>query len=140
MSLALPNNEITEVEYKSRHILPIVLEGDAKVEHVNKWRTYLERTSCLEKQHILSFYMIRCQCMKFIPYKTKHDPYWDNNSESYDPLTLLKLIQKNILSQTKDQCCYATVYNPACALYGFNQHNLTNEQFYDIFNTKVDVG
>ena len=32
------------------------------------------------------------------------------------------------------------MYNPECALYGFNQHNLTNEQFYDRFNTKVDVG
>ena len=40
--LAILNNEIVEAEYKIHHILPIVLEGDAKVEHDNTWRTYCE--------------------------------------------------------------------------------------------------
>ena len=35
-SLAILNNEIVEAEYKIHHILPIVLEGDAKVYHFNK--------------------------------------------------------------------------------------------------------
>ena len=43
ISLAILNNEIVESRYKSNHILPIVLEDDAKVEHGNKWRTYPER-------------------------------------------------------------------------------------------------
>ena len=42
-SLAILNNEIVESRYKSIHILPIVLEDDAKVEHGKKWRTYPER-------------------------------------------------------------------------------------------------
>ena len=70
----------------------------------------------------------------------KHDTDWDNTSESYDSITLLKWIERKILDQTKDQCCYATSYKPECALYGFNQHNLTNEQSYERFNTKVDFG
>ena len=36
MSVDILNNEITESKYKSRQILPIVLEGDDKVEHGNK--------------------------------------------------------------------------------------------------------
>ena len=81
-----------EAEYKSWQILPIVLEGDSKVEHDSKWRTYCERISPLEKRRGHSLYMIRGQCMQFLLYKMKHDPYWDKASESYDPLTLLKSI------------------------------------------------
>ena len=40
--LSVLNNEIVESEYEIHHILPIVLEGDAKVEHDNTWRTYCE--------------------------------------------------------------------------------------------------
>ena len=37
------------------------------------------------------------------------------------------------------QYCYATVYNHECAVYGFYQHNLTNEQHYVQFNTMINV-
>jgi hypothetical protein len=72
--------------------------------------------------------------------KMKHDPDWSSASESYDPLTLLRLIEKTILAQTEDQYPYATVYEQECALYSFNQNTLTNEQWYERFNTKIDVG
>ena len=55
--------------------------------------------------------------------KMKHDPYWDNTSESYYTLTLIK-------AQTEGQYYYATVYNQEFALYGFQQQNFTNEQYY----------
>ena len=41
------NNEIVEAEYKSQNILPIFIEGDDKVDHGKKWRTYTERNSKL---------------------------------------------------------------------------------------------
>ena len=31
------------------------------------------------------------------------------------------------------------MYNKDFALYGFNQHHLTNKHYYDQFNTNVDV-
>ena len=77
--------------------------------------------------------------MQVLLNNTKHDLYWYKKIESYYKLTLLKLIEKKILSQTKDQYCYATVYDQECALYGFNQHNLINEQYYSQFNTNVGV-
>ena len=61
--------------------------------------------------------------------RINHDPGWYNTSEPYDPLTLLKLIEK-ILAYSKDQYLYAILYNQECALYGFNKHNLTNERYY----------
>ena len=35
MALSVIKNEIVEAEYKNQHILPIVLEGDDKLEHKN---------------------------------------------------------------------------------------------------------
>ena len=64
MSLAITNNEIVESKYKSYHILPIVLYGDAKVEHENKLRTYCERIPQLEKQYKQAFSMIQGHCIK----------------------------------------------------------------------------
>ena len=93
-SLTILNNEIVEAEYKSNHIIPIVLEGDAKLEHDNKWRTYSESIANLEKQHRQLFYMIRYQCMQVLLDNMKHDPDWDTKSKSYDPLTLITLIEK----------------------------------------------
>ena len=60
-SLAILNNEIMEAEHKRHFILPIVLEGDSKIEHDNEWQTYRERNSQLERQNRKEFSMIRGQ-------------------------------------------------------------------------------
>jgi hypothetical protein len=72
--------------------------------------------------------------------QNKHDPEWVPASESYDPLTLFRLIERTILAQTEDQYPYATVYDQECALYDFSQNQLSNEQWYERFNTKINVG
>ena len=77
--------------------------------------------------------------MHVLLYNMNNDTDWDTTSELYNPLTLLKLIERKIFNQTADQYCYATVYNQECSLYGFLQHNLTNVHYYEQFNTKVDV-
>ena len=78
--------------------------------------------------------------MQVLLYQMKHDTYLDTTSKSYDTLNILKLIKKKILDQTKDQYCYATVYDQEFALYVFHLKNLTNEQYYEQFHTKFDVG
>ena len=84
----------------------IVLEGDDKLEHKNEWRTYREKKSRLERKYCQAFSMIQGQCVKVLPDKMKHYPYWYNTSESYDPLTLLNIIDKTVPAQTEDQYCY----------------------------------
>jgi hypothetical protein len=140
MLLAILDNEIDEAIYQATLALPIKLDDMEQTHHYNEWRTYRERTSRLEKQRGQAFSMIRGQCMQVLLDKMKHDVDWIPASESYDPLTLLKLIEKTILAQTEDQYPYATVYEQECTLYSFNQNSLTNEQWYERFNTRIDVG
>jgi hypothetical protein len=44
------------------------------------------------------------------------------------------------LSQTKDQYLFATLYDQELGFYSFKQESLSNLQWYECFNTKVDVG
>jgi hypothetical protein len=70
----------------------------------------------------------------------KRDIDWIPASTSYNPLTLFALIEKTILAQTEDQYPYAMVYEQESTLYSFSQNTLSNKQWYEHFNTRIDVG
>jgi hypothetical protein len=69
----------------------------------------------------------------------KQDTEWNTVSISYDPLTLYRLIERTVLTQTEDQCPFATIYDRELSFYSFKQDNLSNPQWYERFNTKFDV-
>jgi hypothetical protein len=140
MNLALLDNEIEEAAYQLSVPLPMRLDESEATLYHNDWRTYRERSSRLEKQRGQAFSMIRGQCMQVLLDKMKHDTDYSVASTSYDPLTLFALIEKTILAQTEDQYPYATVYEQECTLYSFSQNVLSNEQWYERFNTRIDVG
>ena len=56
----------------------MVLKGDARVEHENRWRTYRERNSQLDKQRGQALSIIKGQCMQVLLDNMRHDTYWDN--------------------------------------------------------------
>jgi hypothetical protein len=70
----------------------------------------------------------------------KQDTELTNVSTSYDPLTLYRLIERTVLAQTEDQYPFATVYDQELSFYSFRQETLSNPQWYERFNTNVDVG
>jgi hypothetical protein len=69
----------------------------------------------------------------------KQDTDWNTVSISYDPLTLYRLIERTVLAQNEDQYPFATVYDQMLSFYSFKQDNLYNPQWYERFNTNVDV-
>ena len=72
--------------------------------------------------------------------KMKCDPDWEAMSESFDPLTLTRLMEKTALAQTADQCPFVTVCEQEQSLHSFRQQGLSNEQWHGKFKTKVDIG
>jgi hypothetical protein len=56
------------------------------------------------------------------------------------PLELYRLIKKMTLVQMEDQYPFATVYDQELNFYSFWQETMSNPQWYEKFNTKVDVG
>jgi hypothetical protein len=133
-------NDIEEAEFNHSVPLPIVMYGEDKANFDAQWRMYREKLSKLEQQRGQAYSMVRGQCMPVLLDKMKHDPEWAMTTKSFDPLLLMKLIEKTILAQTDDQYPYATVYDLEVALFGIQQNELKNEQWYTKFNTRIDVG
>jgi hypothetical protein len=103
-------------------------------------RTFWECNANLIKHQGQAFSLIQGQCTQLLQDRMKQDTEWTNVSTSYDTLTLYRLIERTVLTQTEDQYPFATVYDQELSFYSFRQETLSNPQWYEQFNTKVDVG
>ena len=56
------------------------------------------------------------------------------------PPQIIALIEKIILSQTEYQYSFATVYGQEFSVYSFSHNNSRDKQWYEKFNTNIDVG
>ena len=140
LKLAMLQNEIAEGQFDMAQDVPTELTDSEKTQYSNQWRTYRERNSNLEKHRGQCFSLILGQCTQLLQDRMKQDVDWTTTSISYDPLTLYRLIEKTILAQTEDQYPFATVYDQELAFYSFRQDAMNNAQWYERFNTRVDVG
>ena len=94
----------------------------------------------MTKHREQAFSLILSQCTQLLQDKMKQDADWNTVSTLYNPLTLYRLIEKTVLAQTEDQYPFATVYDQELNFYSFRQETMSNPQWYEKFNTKVDVG
>jgi hypothetical protein len=140
MQLAILDNEIAEGNYKQNNEVPIEMLGSEKMQYSNDWRTYQERNALLTKHRGQAFSLVLGQCTQLLQDRMKQDTDWNRASTSYNPLELYQLIEKTTLAQTEDQYPFATVYDQELNFYSFRQETMSNPQWYEKFNTKVDVG
>ena len=83
--------------------------------------------------------LIYGQCTKILQDKMKQDKNWAAVSTSYKPLELYKLMERVILKQSEDQYPLAALWEQLTNVTNARQGNLTNNKWYDRFNTKVEV-
>jgi hypothetical protein len=140
MKLAHLESEIEKAEYEMTLDIPIEMSDEEKTAHSNAWQSYRERNEKLITHQGKAFSLIIGQCTQLLQDKMKQDSDWITVNTSYDPLSLYRLIEKHILSQTENQYPFHTVYTQEQAFYSFKQESLSNPQWYERFNTKVDVG
>jgi hypothetical protein len=69
----------------------------------------------------------------------KQDKNWTAVSVSYKPLELYKLIERVILKKTENQYPVAALWEKLTNVVNTKQGDLTNNEWYDWFNTKVEV-
>jgi hypothetical protein len=139
MKLALLQNEIAQGGFSANIEVPIVLNDSQKTQFSYEWRTYRERNDNLIKHRGQVFSLIQGKCTQLLQDKMKQDTDWAVVSTSYDPLTFYHFIEQTILAQTEDQYQFTTVYDQELSFYSFKQETLSNPQWYERFNTKVDV-
>jgi hypothetical protein len=113
MKLAILNNEIAQGNFEQNVEVPIEMTESKKTQYGNEWRSYHKRNANLLKHRGQAFSLIPGQCTQLLQDKMKQD---------------------------EDQYPFATVYDQELAFYSFRQDSLSNPQWYERFNTKVDVG
>ncbi|MGL5935066.1 MAG: hypothetical protein ACRCZI_05535, partial [Cetobacterium sp.] len=132
-------NEIEQLRYEIDNPPAVELRGAEKAEYDGEWKTYNLRQSKLVAHRGQIHSTMIGQCTQLLKDKLKQDADYSHVMDSCDPLKLRKLIEKIILSQSDDQYPYATLFEQDKILVGFHQGELTNAQFYEKFNTRVDV-
>jgi hypothetical protein len=140
MKLAILKNEIAQGDFSSSNEVAMELNDSEKTQFSNEWRTFWERNANLIKHRGQSFSLIQGQCTQLLQEKMKQDTEWTNVSTYYDPLNLYRFIERAVLARTEDQYPFTTGYYQELSFYSFRQDTLSNPQWYERFNTKVDVG
>jgi hypothetical protein len=115
------------------------LEGDDKANLDGAWRAYNVRASKLDKYRGRTCALILGKCTQVLKDKLKHDLDYKAVIDSGKPLQYKALIEKTIMLQAEDQYNCASVHDQLCHLLGFSQGALRNDQYYERFNTRVDV-
>jgi Reverse transcriptase (RNA-dependent DNA polymerase) len=140
VDLAVKLNEIEALEEQIAKDLPIVLEGDEKAEWEANWKIYRSKVEALQKHRGQAFSMIKGQCTQALLEQMKCDTDYTTIIASNDPLRLKTLIERAIISQSENKYPYATLYEQEVGLFGFQQNLMTDDQWHERFNTKVDIG
>jgi hypothetical protein len=138
MKLVTLEREIADDKLMANIDPPIQVTDEQKSDRDLARKHCEARIIKLEDHRGKAYSKIYGQCMPILLDKMKHHPDWANTQS--DPLALIRLIEKTILSQTEDQYPFATVYDHETALCNFSQNTLTNAQWYERFCTKVDIG
>ena len=139
MDIARVHNDIIKLEFEMSQEVEVVLSEKEKSEYRLDGKTYTDQVNKLSTHREHVFGLIMGQCTQLLQDKMKQDPNWITVSKSYDPLELYSLIERVILKQTDDQYPFAGIYEQIISVFNGKQGNMTNVQWYERFNTRVDV-
>jgi hypothetical protein len=139
VKVATASNDLEDLKYEMRQEIPHKLTSEEAMEYSNEMKAHSVRVTTLEKHRGQVYLLILGQCTQLLQDKMKEEKAWAQVSMSYKPLDLYKLIESVVLKQTEDQYPVAALWEQYGAVYNAKQGNLTNTEWYERFNTKVEV-
>ena len=139
VEIAEVENQIEDITYQQGKDVPYSLTKEEELEFSNESKSHSYRVATLEKHRGQVYALIYGQCTQVLQDKMKQDKGWPVVSVSYDPLLLYKLMERVIMKQTEDQYPVAALWEQLCNVTLAKQGNMTNIEYYERFNTKIDV-
>jgi hypothetical protein len=116
------------------------LTNDEKISHSIAWRIHRETTESLKKSRGKVYSLLIGQCTQVLIDKMKQDTEWVAISKAFDPILLLKLIEKFVLKQLDNQYATAVLIAEQLSILLFRQDDhLGNAAYYDCFTTRMEV-
>jgi hypothetical protein len=133
-------NKLELAKFNLTDVVEEKTTADEGMAFSNAWRTYCERTDRLVRSQDKVYSLVLGQCTTVLLDKMKQDADWQAASDSYDPLKLLKLIEKFILKQSDNQYKIGIIMEQLKLLLAYQQDDgVTNAAYYDQFKKRVDV-
>ena len=139
VEIADVENQIDDITYQQGKDVPYNLTKEEELEFSNESKSHSYRVATLEKHCGQVYALIYGQCTQVLQDKMKQDKGWTAVSVSYDPLLLYKLMERVIMKQTEDQYPVAALWEQLCNVTLAKQGNMTNIEYYERLNTKIDV-
>jgi hypothetical protein len=88
-------NKLEISKFKLTDVVEVKTSAEEGIAFSNSWRTYRERTDRLVRSRGKVYSLVLGQCTTVLLDKMKQEADWQVVSDSYNPLTLLKLIENN---------------------------------------------
>ena len=139
VKLADLQNDIAVLEDKLDNPPEPDLGKEDGAKYSGDWKTYNVRKAKLEEYRGKLCSLILGQCTQVLKDKLKQDPEYVSVIQSGKPLRYKALIERTIMAQSSDQFSCAVVHQQLCGVLGFRQGTNSNAQYYQRFNTRVDV-
>jgi hypothetical protein len=96
-------NKLELAKFDLTDVIEVNTTANEGMAFSNAWQTYRERTDCLVRSQGKVYSLVLGQYTIVLLDKMKQDADWQAASDSYNPLKLLKLIEKFILKQSDNQ-------------------------------------
>jgi len=93
-------NKLELARFELTDVVDVKTTPEESMAFSNAWRTFRERHDRLIRSRGKVYSLVLGQCTTVLLDKLKQDTDWQTVSDSYDPLQLLKLIEKYILKQS----------------------------------------
>ncbi len=96
-------NKLELARFELNDVVEVKTTAEEAMAFSNSWWIYRERTDRLVRSQGKVYSLVLGQCTTVLLNKMKQDSNWQTVSDSYDPLKLIKLIEKYILKQSDNQ-------------------------------------
>jgi hypothetical protein len=133
--------EIDQADYEMETPLEISKSatGEDKTISHNAWKAHGVDSQNLVIHRGKVFELILGQCTQNLIDKMKYDKEYKRVTESNDPLLLYSLIERTVMTQTEQRNPFKTAFELKRELYQYEQGTMSNTDWYERFNTKVEI-
>jgi hypothetical protein len=123
-------NKLESAKFDLTDVIEVKTTANEGMAFSNAWHTYCERTDCLVRSRGKVYSLVLGQCTTVLLNTMKQDADWLAASDSYNPLKLLKLIEKFILKQSDNQYKIGIIIEQLKLLLAYRQDDgVTNAAY-----------
>jgi Zinc knuckle len=121
----------------TKEMLEVKMTPQQKTHWDNQQKSWQQRDERLQQHRGKVFSLIEGQCTQSLREKLKQSKDYGTVMQGSDPLALLTLIEKTVLSQNEERYCCDVWYDVMISTLTQQQNEMSNDTYHEKFNTKM---